>query len=188
MAILCKWPILFCGLYLSTCLSSLSFIVFYIYFVCWCISLCGWHHTFSFLLSFFSFINRDLCMLSLSVVSDSLDPMGWRPPGIYVHGILQASILEWVAISSSVWQICQDLPQCSSFHRATQSSRAHTHPSIWKPPPPIFPSIRVFSNESAVPIRWPKYWRFSFSTGPSNEYSSECRSRDRKREIHRDRK
>ena len=101
MAILCKWPILFCGLYLSTCLSSLSFIVFYIYFVCWCISLCGWHHTFSFLLSFFSFIKRDLCMLSLSVVSDSLDPMGWRPPGISVHGILQASILEWVAISFS---------------------------------------------------------------------------------------
>ena len=35
----------------------------------------------------------------------------------------------------------------------------------------IFPSIRVFSNESALPIRWPKYWRFSFSISPSNEYS-----------------
>ena len=35
----------------------------------------------------------------------------------------------------------------------------------------IFPSIRVFSNESAVPIRWPKYWSFSFSISPSNEYS-----------------
>ena len=40
-------------------------------------------------------------------------------------------------------------------------------------PPSIFPSIRVFSNESVLHIRWPKYWRFnfSFSINPSNEYS-----------------
>ena len=37
--------------------------------------------------------------------------------------------------------------------------------------PSIFPSIRVFSNESALHIRWPKYWSFCFSTSPSNEYS-----------------
>ena len=37
--------------------------------------------------------------------------------------------------------------------------------------PPIFPSIRVFSNESVLCIRWPKYWSFSFSISPSNEYS-----------------
>ena len=37
--------------------------------------------------------------------------------------------------------------------------------------PSIFPSIRVFSNESALHIRWPKYWSFSFSISPSNEYS-----------------
>ena len=37
--------------------------------------------------------------------------------------------------------------------------------------PSIFPSIRVFSNESALPIRWLKYWSFSFSISPSNEYS-----------------
>ena len=35
----------------------------------------------------------------------------------------------------------------------------------------VFPSIRVFSNESALPIRWPKYWSFSFSISPSSEYS-----------------
>ena len=35
----------------------------------------------------------------------------------------------------------------------------------------IFPSIRVFSNESALRIRWPKYWSFNFSISPSNEYS-----------------
>ena len=38
-------------------------------------------------------------------------------------------------------------------------------------PPSIFPSIRVFSNESVLRIRWPKYWSFTFSISPSNEYS-----------------
>ena len=37
--------------------------------------------------------------------------------------------------------------------------------------PSIFPSIRLFSSDSALRIRWPKYWSFSFSIGPSNEYS-----------------
>ena len=44
-----------------------------------------------------------------------------------------------------------------------------SHPLLL--PPSIFPSIRVFSNESVLPIRWPKYWSFSFSISPSNEYS-----------------
>ena len=38
-------------------------------------------------------------------------------------------------------------------------------------PPSVFPSIRVFSNESVLRIRWPKYWSFSVSISPSNEYS-----------------
>ena len=38
-------------------------------------------------------------------------------------------------------------------------------------PPSIFPSIRVFPNESVLHIRWPKYWSFSFSISPSKEYS-----------------
>ena len=38
-------------------------------------------------------------------------------------------------------------------------------------PPSVFPSIRVFSNESALHIRWPKYWSFGFNISPSNEYS-----------------
>ena len=43
--------------------------------------------------------------------------------------------------------------------------------------PSIFPSIRVFSNESPLHIRWPKYWSFSFSIRPSNEYSGLISSR-----------
>ena len=42
------------------------------------------------------------------------------------------------------------------------------HPLL--PLPSIFPSIRVFANESVLCIRWPKYWSFSFSVSPSNEY------------------
>ena len=38
-------------------------------------------------------------------------------------------------------------------------------------PPSIFPNMRIFSNESALRIRWPKYWSFSFNISPSNEYS-----------------
>ena len=48
------------------------------------------------------------------------------------------------------------------------------HPILCRPLlllPSIFPSIRVFSNESVLRIRWPKYWSFSFSISPSNEYS-----------------
>ena len=45
------------------------------------------------------------------------------------------------------------------------------HPLLFLPP--IFPSIRVFFNESVLPIRWPKYLSFSFSISPSNEYSNE---------------
>ena len=43
------------------------------------------------------------------------------------------------------------------------------HPLLFLPS--IFPSIRVFSNESVLRIRWPKYWSFSFGISPSNEYS-----------------
>ena len=43
--------------------------------------------------------------------------------------------------------------------------------------PSIFPSIRVFANELALCIRWPKYWNFSFSIGPSSEYSGLISSR-----------
>ena len=43
------------------------------------------------------------------------------------------------------------------------------HPLLFLPS--IFPRIRVFSDESVLPIRWPKYWSFSFSISPSNEYS-----------------
>ena len=44
-------------------------------------------------------------------------------------------------------------------------------------PPSIFPSIRVFSSESVLCIRWPKYWSISFSVSPYNEFSNVCMSK-----------
>ena len=56
----------------------------------------------------------------------------------------------------------------------TESVMPSNHPIVCRPlllPPSIFPNIRVFSNESVLHIKWPKYWSFSFSISPSNEYS-----------------
>ena len=54
-----------------------------------------------------------------------------------------------------------------------ESEMPSSHLILWCPLlflPPIFPSIRVFSKDSALRIRWPKYWSFSFSISPSNEH------------------
>ena len=55
-----------------------------------------------------------------------------------------------------------------------ESVMPSSHPVLCRPPlllPSILPSIRVFSSELALHIRWPKYWSFNFSISPSNEYS-----------------
>ena len=79
------------------------------------------------------------------------DPMDCRTPGLPVHHQLleftQTHAIELVMPSNHLILCCPFLP------------------------PLIFPSIRVFSNESVLRIRWPKYWSFSFNISPSNEYS-----------------
>ena len=65
-------------------------------------------------------------------------------------------------------------PQSLLKLRSTESVMPSTHLILCHPLlllPSIFPSIRVFSNESVICIKWPKYWSFSFSTSPSSEYS-----------------
>ena len=79
------------------------------------------------------------------------DPMDCSTPGLPVH---------------------HQLPEFTQTHvhwvgDAIQSSHL-CHPLLL--PPSIFPSIRVFSNESVLLIRWPKYWSFSFNISPSNEH------------------
>ena len=75
--------------------------------------------------------------------------------------------------STSDFPVLHYLPELGQTHvhwvgDAIQPSHPLSSPS---PPPSIFPSIRIFSNESVLWIRYPKYWSFSFSISPSNEHS-----------------
>ena len=65
------------------------------------------------------------------------------------------------------------LPELAQTHVHWVNDVIQPSYSLSSPSPPlsILPSIRVFSNESVLHIRWPKYWSFSFSISPSNEYS-----------------
>ena len=85
-------------------------------------------------------------------VSDSWQPMDHSAPGLPVH---------------------HQLPEFTQTHVHRVSDTIQpSHPlSSPSPPASIFPSIRVFSNESVLHIGWPKYWSFSFSISPSNEDS-----------------
>ena len=91
-------------------------------------------------------------LFSHSVMSSSLRPHGLQharlPLSIVSRSLLKLMSIELVMPSNHLI-LC--------------------HPRLL--PPAIFPSIRVFSNESALHIRWPEYWNFSFSVSPSNEYS-----------------
>ena len=76
------------------------------------------------------------------------DPMNCSTPGLPVHHQLPKPMTTELVMPSNHLILCCPLLLL----------------------PSIFPSIRVFSNESALRIRWPKYWSFSFSTSPSNEH------------------
>ena len=60
---------------------------------------------------------------------------------------------------------------CSNSCPSIESVMPSNHLILCRPPPSIFPSIKVFSNESILHIRWSKYWSFSFSISPPSEYS-----------------
>ena len=98
--------------------------------------------------------------------------------------------LVWQFSLSSVAQLCptlcdsmkRSMPGLPVHHQLLESTQTHVHrvgdaiqPShpLSSPLllPSIFPSIRIFSNESALCFRWPKFWSFSFNISPSNEHS-----------------
>jgi len=81
-------------------------------------------------------------------------------------------------MSDSLWtaacQACLSITNSQSLLKlmSIESIMKSNHLILCRPLlPSIFPSSRVFSNESVLRIRWPKYWSFSFSISPSNEYS-----------------
>ena len=81
---------------------------------------------------------------------NSCHPMNYSTPGLPVH---------------------HQLPEFTQTHVHRVSDAIQpSHPLLSPPPPPIPSSIRVFSNESAFLMRWPKYWSFSSSISPSNEH------------------
>ena len=75
--------------------------------------------------------------------------------------------------STPGFPVCHQLPEFTQTHvHRVNDDIQPSHPlSHLLHPPSIFPSIRIFSNESALRICWPKYWSFSFNISPSNEHS-----------------
>ena len=101
-----------------------------------------------------------------------------------------SSSVQLSSVQFSVTQSCPTLcdpmdcsmPGLPVYHQLPESTQTHAIESVMPYNhlilccpllllPSIFPSIRVFSNESALRIRWPKYWNFSFYISPSNEHS-----------------
>ena len=100
--------------------------------------------------------------------------------------ISEKTSVQFSSVAESCLTLCEpmdcNMPGLPVHHQLPEFTQTHVHwvsdaiqPShpLSSPSPPasIFSSIRVFSNESALHIRWPKYWSFSFSISPSSEYS-----------------
>ena len=89
----------------------------------------------------------------------------------FSHSVVSDSATPWTAACQASLSITnsQSLPEPISIESVMPSNRLILcHPLLFLPS--IFPSIRVFSNESALRIRWPKYWTFSFNISTSNEH------------------
>ena len=90
----------------------------------------------------------------------------------FSHSVLSNSAAPWTAAHQASLSIANS--QSPLKLMSIESVMPSNHLILCHPlllPPSIYPSIRVFSNESVLRIRWPKYWSFSFSISPSNEYS-----------------
>ena len=73
--------------------------------------------------------------------------------------------------STSGFSVFYHLPELAQTLVPRISDAIQPSQPLSSPSPPVFPSIRVFSNDRALHIRWQKYWSLSFSISPSNEYS-----------------
>ena len=115
----------------------------------------------------------------MDMAGEKRDPEGRTPPrstvGLFFCFRLHAvsdSVTPWTAArqASLSFTICQNLLKLRSIESVMPSNHLILcYPLLLLPS--IFPSFRIFSNKLVLHIRWPKYWSFSFSIGPSNEYS-----------------
>ena len=88
--------------------------------------------------------------------------------------------LSWVQLFVTLWTVASSASLSFTISlsllklKSMESMMPPNHITFCRPLlllPTVFPSIRVFSNQSALHITWPKYWSFSFRISPSNEYS-----------------
>ena len=122
--------------------------------------------------------------LQYSCLENPIDRRAWRATVYEVTNELDT--VQFSSVTQSCLTLCNPM-DCSItdlpvHHQLPESTLTHVHwvsdaiqPSHPLLPllllPPTFPSIRVFSSESACHIRWSKYWSFNFNNSPSNEYS-----------------
>ena len=100
------------------------------------------------------YTNNLLCMFKMTVIVQSLGTVWlFKTPWTVAHQVtLSSTVSQSLLKFMSIESVLCPLIHCWPLHIS----------------PSIFPRIRVYSNESALHIRWPKYWRFSFSISPSN--------------------
>ena len=122
-------------------------------------------------LSYWLFI--DYCFLVTQWLTITLffGPQGHMFTSVQSLSSIQLFVTPWTATGQASLSITnsQSLPKLKSIKSVMPSN----HLIFYRPlllPPSIFPSIRVFSNESVLHIRWPKYWSFNFSITSSSEY------------------
>ena len=98
-----------------------------------------------------------------------------KKPSVQFSSVAESSLIlcEPVDCTTPCFPVHHQLPELTQTHVHRVSDAIQPSHPLLSPllPPSIFPSIRGFSKESALCIRWPKYWSFKFSISPSNEYS-----------------
>ena len=114
------------------------------------------------------------------VVADTCFPCTLKKFVIFFCWIQFRAVTQSCRLFATPWTVAHQAPPSITNSRSSpkcmsiESVMPSNHLILWCPLlllPSIFPSIRVFSNESVLCIRWPKYWSFSFGISPSSEYS-----------------